>query len=84
MRELVRSLYKKTPEIARYLAATILKYSDLNNCPYNSIDGPQPELENNITQATKRKSTLSKDLSYQPPKPAKIKAERINSLVKSG
>jgi hypothetical protein len=41
-------------------------------------------LENNITQTTKRKNALNKDLSYRSLKPAKVKAEKINSLIKSG
>jgi hypothetical protein len=80
----VRKLCEKAPEAARFLATTILEYSDPNSCPQDSIEDSQPELDNNTAQVTKRRRASSKDLSYRPPQPAKANAEKINYLDNSG
>jgi hypothetical protein len=83
----MRNLCDKAPEAARCLATTILEFSDINNGPQDGIEGPQQKsawLGNSAIQSTKRKSVSSKDLSYRPPKSAKVKAEKTNSLDKPG
>jgi hypothetical protein len=80
----VRNLCEEAPEAARFLATTILGYSDANSYLEDSIESPQPGSGNDITQPTKRKSASSKDLSYRPPKAAKAKAENNNILDQSG
>ena len=98
LRVIVRNLYEKAPDTARFLAATILEYS-----AQDSIEGPQPQVDNSSTQVDKsttqvdnstaqvdnsttqplkRKSASGKDLSYRPPKDGKAKAEKIRSKAR--
>ena len=75
---------KKRQRLLYFWLRTILECSDLSNCPQDSIEGPQPNLDNNTMQAMQRLSASGKDLSYRPPKPSEAKAEKIKFLDKSG
>lgn len=73
-RRIIRNLYKKAPNAAQSLATTILEYG------YTNEDGD--DIRDKSVKHAKRKTILRKDLSYKPPKSAKVKTKKGKNLGK--
>ena len=77
---IIRQLCEEGPEIADALATTIQEARSINN----SLQQNQDTVEKGTSHAAKRRRMSGKDLSYRPPKSAKVKTADFSSMRDSG
>lgn len=78
---IIRQLCEEGPEIADALATTIQEARSSIN---NSLQREQDSVEKSTSHAAKCRRTSGKDLSYRPPKSAKVKTTDPSSMSDSG